>query len=175
MWFASIRAGSLGAHDIYRATRTSFASPWNMPVHLTDVSSPGGDSSPATDASELALVLSVNSGSRHLARATRATPTDAWPEPQLVGELAMVDESAPALTPDGRTMYYAGDPTGAGTPDLYVTARATTTSPFATPARLDEVSSSASDTAPWISGTQQVLYFSSDRAGRASIYRAERR
>lgn len=46
IFFSSDRDGGSGGRDIYVSTRPSLAAPWNQPVNLGSINSPGSDQSP---------------------------------------------------------------------------------------------------------------------------------
>jgi len=79
------------------------------------------------------------------------------------------------MVPDGLTLYFESDRSGAG--DIYRANRASTSLPFTTSTLVMELASSAEDGYPAISPDQLVIYFASARAGGAGnfdIWRASR-
>jgi Tol biopolymer transport system component/tetratricopeptide (TPR) repeat protein len=104
----------------------------------------------------------------------RASPADDWGPPENLGPLvnsASMEQSA-SLSGDGLELYFHSDrPGGYGNYDLYVTTRATRTSPWGPATNLGpQVNSSSSEWSVSVSSDGLELYFSSYRPGGLSPY-----
>lgn len=176
MYFASNRAGGLGNHDIYRASRPTLTQPFAAPVHLATVSTAGDESGPAVDGSELLLMITANPAPRDLYASERATTTAPWPPPAPIAGLdSSSDQSGPDPSPDGLAVYFASDRAGGlGAQDLYVATRPTRNDPFGTAVALTSINSTVADNTVWTSADGRTLYFASARSGTVLLYRATR-
>jgi serine/threonine protein kinase/Tol biopolymer transport system component len=99
----------------------------------------------------------------------RASPEDDWGPPENLGPAvnsASMDQGA-SISGDGLELYFFSDrPGGHGSADLYVTRRATRTSPWGPPTNLDPpVNSSYVEIGTSVSSDGLELYLSSDRPG----------
>ncbi len=96
-----------------------------------------------------------------------------WQAPHRLAALATtLDERAPALSADKRTLFFESN--RAGSRDLYVATRTSLEEDFGPPAELDATSSFADDRDPTLSDDGDTLYFTSDRDGPPVLYRAIR-
>jgi hypothetical protein len=130
--------------DIYASTRTGDEGSFGPPVLVPELSSPVRDTRTAIRRDGLEIFLSSgrpgddvvghSAGSEDLWVATRATTSDAWSPPvtlNLVNQRlggpsinSAAFDGAPALSFDGRTLYFFSErPGGFGKRDLYVTTR----------------------------------------------------
>jgi len=175
-YFASDRAGTLGATDIWVSTRPARGSAWGAPVHVPELSSTADDTAPAIRADGLALVLESTrgAGDANLWIATRASAASPWSGPQLLAVNTPDHEGSPYPTPDGRSLLYnATRPTGLGEADLFIATRATEADPFGTETLL-EISTAANEEDPWLSDDGHILFFASNRTGDVELYEARR-
>ena len=79
------------------------------------------------------------------------------------------DDDDPSLTDDLLEIYFDSNrPGGLGNDDLWMSRRASVTSPWETPVNLPTLSSSVTDEMPHISGDGLTIYWASDRPGRRS-------
>ncbi len=76
-------------------------------------------------------------------------------------------DQAPALSPDGLSLYFASDrPGGFGGTDLWVSHRASADDPWEVPVNLGSVvNSSGAESGPEFSSDGHLLFFQSDRPG----------
>ncbi|HEY4179686.1 MAG TPA: hypothetical protein VGM90_22750 [Kofleriaceae bacterium] len=82
-------------------------------------------------------------------------------------------ETTPALTADALTMYYSVTPAGMTTGEVYVTARANTTTAFQAGTAVANVNDAATDDGDvGVTGDGALLYFSSNRSGVYKVYEA---
>jgi hypothetical protein len=121
---------------------------------------------------ELELVFAV--GDFFVAR--RSSLDGAWSEPVPIGELSSTHiDTDPRISGDGlRIVFtsYRDTPEG----DLYYATRDDRTpgTPWSTPVRMVEVSSSAHDCCTSFGDDTDALYLSSDRAGSFDVYHSAR-
>ncbi len=99
----------------------------------------------------------------------RASPEDDWGLPENLGATinSASNDGSPFLTADGLDLYFwSGRAGGYGAQDLYVTRRATRTSPWGVPTNLGQpVNGSQQESAPVVSPDGLELYFASTRPG----------
>ena len=99
----------------------------------------------------------------------RASPEGDWGLPENLGTTinSASNDGSPFLTADGLELYFwSGRGGGYGAQDLYVTRRATRTSPWGVPTILGPgVNTSQQESAPVVSPDGLELYFSSTRPG----------
>lgn len=102
--FSSNRSGGQGGHDLWMATRTSTESSWSKPVNLgAAINSDVAEIHPvlSTDG-QMLMFTRFGDGVRTLV-ATRTSSTSAW-SPAVLHESNLGYQTAPDLTPDGRTL-----------------------------------------------------------------------
>jgi WD40-like Beta Propeller Repeat len=114
LWFASTRQPSLGADDIWRATRTSGG--FSVPIQEVQLSSSFRDTQPMLSADRLTVYLSSTRpapgarGGSDIWMAHRSTVSDGFPLPTLVEELNTdANDSASWLSADGCRLYGSTD------------------------------------------------------------------
>jgi hypothetical protein len=152
------------------------------PTLIAELANPAPDGEPSLrgDMLEIYFKSSRTTGSAGMSdiwRATRTSTTAAWSAPQSVSELSTADnETSPRLSPDGLTIWFQRNNTGAST--TMVSTRATLTTAWATPTPLTEFSSAQGDNQ--FSSTDPSLlvgYLTSERPTKttpARIYRTTR-
>ncbi|MBK9031098.1 MAG: PD40 domain-containing protein [Myxococcales bacterium] len=170
LYLGSARAGTVGGQDVWRATRPSLTAPWSAPAHL-DLPALNGAAndraaSPCLDEGRLVFASDRNGGDDlfELVGAS-ATAISGASDPNTA-------ESAPFITADCLTVYFASD--RAGTFDLYVMTRPTPTSGFGAPVRIDELSTPADELDPWVSPDGRHIVFASNAAGNFDLLEASR-
>jgi len=108
----------------------------------------------------------------------RAAPEDEWGPPENLGPLVngASDDNWASISGDGLDLYFMSTrPGGYGGWDIYVTKRATRTSPWGPATNLgSKVNSSDDDCQPSVPSDGLELYFASWRAGAGDIYVAGR-
>jgi Tol biopolymer transport system component len=105
--------------------------PFGAPTVVAELEAPNGayDEKPTLTASMLELYFLSNRdggpGSGDVWCSTRATPTDPWSAPQLVGAVSGPSrETSPAVSSDGTTLWIGSDRDGGlGGLDIWVSAR----------------------------------------------------
>jgi len=129
LFFRSDRPGNVGGsdNDVWMCTRPRVGAPWGAPTNLgTPVNSSSEEGRAWPTADGLALFFMSNrqggKGYRDLWMATRRSKAEPFGEPVNLG--ATVNSSsqdwAPALSADGRTLYFDSDrPGGQGGRDLW--------------------------------------------------------
>ncbi len=184
--------------DIWWARMTPMG--WSEPSLLHEVNSPSDDLGPMPNHDGTALYFYSDREGGHggydLWMAQRNA--DTWSQPVNLGSHVNTpyNEYGPAITPDGRTLYFASnrpregdtDPTPAGawpatireefhrrTYDLY--AASVTAAGIGQPTPVDELNTPHNEGAPAVSPGGDFLYFASDRPGGAGgydLYRSRR-
>jgi hypothetical protein len=176
IFFASDRAGTLGATDIWMSMRSSRIAPWGAPVHVPELSSTADETAPAIHASGLVIVLESTrgAGDANLWIATRSAISSTWAAPRMIDTSTTDHEGSPYLTGDGLTLVFnAIRSSGIGLADLYLATRAAEGDPFLTETRI-EVSGAANDEDPWLSNDGRVLFFANNATGDLELYEARR-
>lgn len=165
LYFVSSENGTLGGPDIYRVTRATAAAAFGDFAHLVAASSSSEESdvSVTPDGAALYVSSSRNGGRSGILRADlRTTP---MPAP-VIALSAPGQFSRAVISADQRTLLYQTDN------NIYETARASTTTPFAAGAphtELDAKDPAIQDHPTWLSADGCRLYLHSDRAGGAGL------
>ena len=178
MFLSSDRGGD--GMRLYAARRRTRDTPWEQPAPVDGLGSSTLDVAPALDRAQLYLVFASQRGTAsdlHLYAAMRPDASAAW---QSAGELTALSSTSrdtdPALFEEGRGLIFASRRTApAGKTDLFQTARADVSTPFAS--RVDPMSdlnTASSEEDPWVSQDGRHILFVSDRDGRSRIYEAHR-
>jgi len=180
LYFGSKRSGGYGEEDIYVTTRTAKDAPWNSPVNLTQtVNSTGSDGAPWISPDGLELYFrSIRSGGYggfDIYVARRATTNDTWGEAENLGPVvnSAYAENYFSLSPDGLLLLFSGQPMnvaprpgGYGKSDIWMTWRASISSPWQEPTNLGScVNSSMHEIMPRISPDGSTLYFTTASGG----------
>jgi Tol biopolymer transport system component len=168
----ALRPGGVGGGDIWRATRASVAEAFGQPVSLS-INSPSFDLTPAISFDGLTLVFSSarpgGQGNTDLWMATRPSVADPFGAPSSLGPVvnSSANDGTPAFSPDGLTLFFSSDrPGGLGAFDLWMTTRASVSTPFSTPVNLGSpINGSSLELSPHTSSDFSTLYFSSFRPG----------
>lgn len=154
--------------------------PWSTPVRLTalETNAAEDDPTPRDDGLEL-LFTSDRAGSlgeSDIWRSTRATTGDPWGPAEHVIELSSAqNENTPALSRDGRTIWFAsGRPGGLGGEDIWTSTRATLDSPWTTPVLVPELSGAFLERGVSLFADDLALAMHSEAAGSQDIYVATR-
>jgi hypothetical protein len=179
LFFASGRTGSIGALDIYVATRATASDPFVTVTRVAELSSTANDDCPdiSPDGLTMYLVSARAGGTLHdVYRATRPSRAAAWTTPVLDADLSTAaDEPGVVISADRRVGIVDRVTPGMGR-ELYQRVRTGEGAAWGPLVHLASVGSAAVDGAPAIDGAGLVLYFHSDRviAGDFDIYRATR-
>ena len=181
--FVSDRAGGAGGYDLWMATRSDAAGPFDPPAPVPGMNTAGEEGGPYLSPDGLQLYFQSDRpgglGGADLWVAARPDVSASWGAPSPLDVLnSPDDESGPSLTADGLEIFFSSDrPGGAGGVDLWLATRAENSLPFSAPVALAELNSASDDGWPSISGDPATLYFDSDRpggSGGADLYVAER-
>jgi hypothetical protein len=171
IFVASTRIGGFGADDIYVSTRASRTDAWATPVQVPELSTSAEDaaSAPTSDLLDIVLTSNPTAVNADLYRAHRTSTTASWSTPAPLTALnSASDDFSPMLTDDKLTIYF--DSFRAGTDDLYVATRASTSASFSTPTPITELNTVGSESDPWISPDNRHLFFTRD----GSLYESTR-
>jgi hypothetical protein len=161
--FNSTRPG-VGSVDIWMASRSSRATPFDPPTLVAELSSPGEDSSPRISGDGLAVYFaSDRAGSRDLYTATRPSRTAPFDAPQPVTELNTTsNDRAIGLSSDRLEVFVMSNRPGgttAGEYDLWTARRTTTADPFGTMENATILNSPIDDGYASLSADGTALYF----------------
>jgi len=111
--YCSSRPSGAGGKDLWMCTRAAAAAPWGAPVHLGPrVNTPAEDQDPCLSPDGLALFFSSNRrGKDELWMCTRQAKSEPFGEPVNLGAGVNSGGHArgPALSADGRTLYFDSD------------------------------------------------------------------
>jgi Tol biopolymer transport system component len=180
LYFGSKRPGGYGQEDIYMTTRTAKDSPWNPPENLPQtVNSSGSDGAPWISPDGLELYFrSIRAGGYggfDIYVARRATTNDTWGEAENLGAVvnSAYAENYFSLSPDGLLLLFSDQPMnvaprpgGYGKSDMWMTRRASISSPWQEPTNLGScVNSSMHEIMPRISPDGSTLYFTTASGG----------
>lgn len=152
-------------HTVFPLLLTSLLgaqSGWSTPTLLTTLNTTASDTGGHLSADGLTLHwVSYASGNWEIYSATRPTRTAPWSAPNI--ETLLNDpavENEPHLAADGLSLYFGSMRTGgAGSFDILVSTRASTSAPWSPPTFVTEVNSSAADSSPSITEDGLELYF----------------
>lgn len=139
--------------------------PFGTPTRVANINSSVRDQG-AVLVDDLTLIFgSDRAGTADLYVATRSSPTGPFSTPVLLPSVntSTNHENAPALTPDGLTMYYAFLGVGAAFGDIHVTNRPDKSSPFPIGNPVPNVNSASEDADPYITLDGSALHFGSGR------------
>lgn len=159
---------------------------WTAPEHLGDaVNSAFADAHPTVSTNQLALYFTAGqglggSGGRDLWVSRRTAANEPWGPPMNLGGTVNTTshEDNPTLSRDGLRLYFSSNRPGHGGFDLWVTERddAADDTGWAAPVNLGSIINTDADerdAGPALEGPAgPMLYFSSNRAGTADLYRA---
>jgi hypothetical protein len=177
---STARDGQLDIEMIHRNPGEDFGSP--NADHLGRVNASGNlHYDPFLSADHLRLYLAANSGLAlrvQIVMATRASDTADFSSPVAVGGLntgASTNWADPTLYLDERLVLVSISPPagGIGSADLWYATRTSATGDFGAPVMIPGVNGMADDFDPVLGADGCELYFSSARAGRFHLYRAQ--
>ncbi|MEO6391007.1 MAG: FG-GAP-like repeat-containing protein [Pyrinomonadaceae bacterium] len=186
MFFQSSRTGGIGARDLYLSTRTNPNNDfgWTTPVNLGAVVNTTFDElgaayfeDPATGAGTLIFSSSRSADppfDYHLYQSTR-NPDGSFNPPALLSDLSAIGtgvEIRAAIRRDGLEIFIASARPGGlvdGVFDIWYSTRASTSSPWSTPALVPGVNTLQDDSAPSLSPDGSILFFQSARPGGVGL------
>jgi Tol biopolymer transport system component len=166
LYFVAYEAGP----DLYVTTRATPSAPWSTPAAIAELNTTAGETDPeiASDGLEI-YFASDRGGSFDIFRAARASRAQPWSVPAMVAELSTADhEFAPAIDSTGRRLVFSSNrPGGAGSTDLYLATRATTTAPWDPPQPLATINTADEEGTPSLGDDGRTLVFLTRRATTA--------
>lgn len=165
--------------DLFEAVRVTSSGPFGALAQIPSLDTPTFDGQPyvAPDGKTLYFVHGATSAGPFNIYAS------AWTGAQFGGPVVMgvveasTSQSAPVITADGMTLYYASDRAGgSGGIDVWKATRKVAGSPvFNAPVHVPELDTASTDQPTWISADECVIYLQSTRnAAELKIYRAIR-
>jgi Tol biopolymer transport system component len=126
LYFHSFRLGGIGQGDIWASTMNADGT-FNAPFNVVELNSPANDLKPTVRRGGGEIIFnSARSGNFDLWVATRDDEAFAWSVPENLGPVvnSAAGDNAPALSRDGRSLFFDSDrPGGSGFRDLYVSTR----------------------------------------------------
>lgn len=167
MFFTSDRGGD---PDIYMSTRANRSAPWEAPILVDELSTPGGDYAAFAQSNLRHVIWCAGDtvGQESLFTSDRASTSAMWGAPARITELdeAAISECDPN-EPHPRAMYYSTQHlTGGTTYDIYRVSRANVTDPYGSRTKVEGISLDGfNDRDPWVSADERTMVFSSDRDG----------
>jgi WD40 repeat protein len=177
IYFASTRLGGEGSEEIWRSERASIDDPWDDPVLVDGLGSPGQDGWPELSHDGLWLTFGSDRGNVpgdfDIYVVSRATVDSAWSAPMTIAELTTGLPEAAAVVDLDRLEVMIASPIGVGD-DIYRATRDSVDSPFGALARVDELNSFLRDSVPFIDYWGTRVLFASDRGGEMAIWTAQR-
>jgi hypothetical protein len=174
--FATVFDGGVGSYDIVRSARAGDGE-LLAPTLIEGINSPQKDDGPAFARSGLEVIFaSDRDGTQRLFRATRPRVDDAWGAPLPVQGLEPTDfQGGPALSADGRVLYFHATTSGEPTQlHIYRAFRAEEDARFGAGELVEELASEGNDLDPHLAADGRSLYFASDRDGSYALYVARR-
>jgi hypothetical protein len=169
LYFTSNRSGGSGGNDLWVTKRVTTDAPWGTPANLGPiVNTSSSDRSPSISSDGLELYF--NSGTNWDVWMTRrAIKDEPWGPPVNLGPTVNSNdpEGYPGISADGLTLLFGSvRSVGYGQPDIWITMRPTTDSPWKEPMNLGApVNTSSWESEPTLSHDGSTLYFTSDPAG----------
>jgi hypothetical protein len=165
------------ASDASDATPIDWSTPFASPEPALVTAAADQDEDPALTSDLLELYFSATlDGNSDLWIARRAAPDAAWEPPQPVAELnTAAAEETPEPTADRLTLLFSSD--RAGSLDVWMSSRASLTSPWSAPVAVAELNSARIDSGAQAVATVGPLLLASNRtggAGKMDLYQAAR-
>jgi Tol biopolymer transport system component len=170
VWFSSERITGTG--DVYTAVRTSMTTAFGAASKFSPAATTGYDTKLSMTSDELLLVFGSDQAGGHgggdVWQASRASTGSTFGAPDESKE-GLLDDGAnqfdPALSPDGLRLYFSNS---FSPQRLTVASRTSTSANFGTVRDIAELNTVGSNADPAISVDEQVIVFSSTRAGTAN-------
>lgn len=150
------------------------AGPFGAPSPIAEISAPSIDDDDPSLTGDL-LELYFNSdraggvGDVDIWRSTRASSSDPWRTPAVVGELSTeYQDSTPEVAADGLTIWFASNrPGGKGKYDIWFASRPNRSDPWSVPVAIPELNTPDNEGSPAVADSKRILVFYSDRSGGA--------
>ena len=178
LWFASNRAGGLGALDIWMASRASVTAAFGTPVLVANVNTSGQDGRPTLTADGLNIYIEYRAlpttGPYRIRTASRSSTSAGFSTPTEVPILAStVSVVAPYVLGDHSAIYFVSTGT-VGSSDVFRAARSGGV--FQTPVQENSLSSVDSEDYPAVAPDDRTIYVTSRRGGMVEndIWKSQR-
>jgi Tol biopolymer transport system component len=179
LYFDSGRSGGHGSADIWVTTRASASDAWDTPRNLGPiVNSASADSVPKLSSDGRSLFFASGRpggfGMRDVWVSTRPSRAGPWQAPINLGAAvnSPANEWCPGIAPDGLTLIVQSNRAGGlGGDDLWVTTRATPSSPWTQVVHLGAgINTPDEDAKPEFSADGSTLLFMSTRPGGEGFF-----
>ena len=178
IYFHSDRDGGEGGRDLYQATRSSLADPFDNVVNLRSINTGGIDAHPSISADGLTIYFQSDrpggEGGTDLYHATRATLDEPFGSVTNLGPSinTSADEGQVHIAADSFTLLFNSTRDGGyGSSDLYKATRSDTASAFGTAVNLGPmINTTSGEWGASLSHDGDTLFFHSDRAGGTGLY-----
>lgn len=167
--------------EISGATRASTAAAFGAWAAIPQLNSTTADTAPFVLPDDSAIYFMSNravGGAHELWKSDH--PGGNWTTPAAVPGVNLNDATMdyPFLTPDELTLYFSSSRTGgAGSRDIWMATRTSTTMRFSDPINIAALNTTASESGGWVSADNCVIYFTRDigvAAANPQIFRAEK-
>ena len=157
-----------GSKNLYVSTRASLQAAWGAPVAIGALNTADSDSTPRLSADGLTLYYATTRGgaSEDVWMTQRANATAPWGTPTVIST-ASSGANDRWYAPCGGKYIVASDRTTAGDLDLYEGTLGQAATRLA-------LSSTGTDTAPFLTADCLTLYWAKDNGGQRDIFRATR-
>lgn len=157
----SAAPGGYGGGDLWVSRRAKKTDPWGKPQNLgPTVNTARWEDHPSLSSDGLSLYFASDRAAfpySALWVTTRPDKNSAWGPPVMLGApIKAESESDPFISPDGLSLYFSE---GTSAPDIYVSRRATTTSPWGKPVPFAPVNSPRGEWHLSFSTQDSALYF----------------
>ena len=166
--------------DLWSAVRTHPTAKFQEPVMLFWVNSDSNDALPTLTHDEAFFMFASDrpegEGGYDIWISRRSTRGDYYEIPTNLIELnTSENETAPAISGDGLTLFYVTDRSGgAGDFDIWTASRPDGSASFEAPTPVAGVNSADAETDVFLSADERELVFISTRNGEAALFRAWR-
>jgi len=168
--------GGLG-DDLWQATRVHASLPWNAPIPLTILNSPGFDGDPSLSSDGLELFFSSDrAGSLGGGAIWTSTLVGAnWSPPTRIELLDSAGQDhSPCISQDGSWLLFARTPPGSVFSDWWLAHRPTRGFGWLVQRRIDELNSTLWEFNGDLTNDDFSFFFSRGSGQQAGIYRADR-
>jgi hypothetical protein len=163
IFFTSNRLGGAGANDIWTATRASTSEPFGVATPITQINTAMGELHAQVSPDGLSMYFSSNRagglGAADIYFTTRASRSAPWTTPTLVVELSSAGADFVA-SPDVSGLHLVLGSNRTGNVDLFVSSRATTSSPWRGPTAIAQLNTIADEQDGMLADGGLALYFS---------------
>jgi Tol biopolymer transport system component len=173
LYFASSRPPSVGASDIFRATRAMSNALWGTPINVMSLNSTADETGGATTDDSRLLVMTRFVGARaQLFASTLDLSSGAWLGPVEMPNVNMqtANNAHGCFDGSGMRLVFASD--RGGDYDIYLATRPSRTVPFGAPVPIDAVNTADDEADPCLSTDGKTLYFARGVVANRKIFRS---